>query len=332
MKGGLLALHCNSPLAPQAEEYITQKRALGAKCRGEVETLNMFDAFCVGQALHEPVLSQDLFDSWCQKRPHEKGATHAARVRYIYRFSAFLANNNICPAILCPPLPRKEKTFVPYIFSHNEIERFLQQVDKTKPAWHRDKPSLAHLSMPILFRMLYCCGLRIEEALRLQTKDVDLEHGVLRLRITKGNRERLVPMSETLTQKCVQYRAEPAVQKSDSIYFFPASDGTYYATSTVYARFRDYLFAAGIGHGGRGKGPRLHDFRHTFAVHTLNAWSTQGKDLYVALPIMMTYLGHSNLRATEKYLRLTEEAHAQIREPFENRFGEVFPEVCCEDE
>ena len=46
----------------------------------------------------------------------------------------------------------------------------------------------------------------------------------------------------------------------------------------------------------------------------------------------MTYLGHSNLRATEKYLRLTEEAHAQIREPFENRFGEVFPEVCCEDE
>ena len=134
-------------------------------------------------------------------------------------------------------------------------------------------------------------------------------------------------MSATLTQICAKYRSNPLVTGYGSDYFFPAPDNTYYAVCTIYERFREYLFEAGIGHGGRGKGPRLHDIRHTFAVHTLNKWASEGKDLYVVLPALMRYLGHKNLKSTEKYLRLVPEAYKQVTEPFEAHFGEVFPEV-----
>lgn len=321
-----LQLHCTSPFAPYAEDYVAQKRALGSKCRNEVQTLNMFDAYCIERGVSEPVLTQELFDTWCSKRPHENGSTHRIRNQQLRMFARFLRNNSLEAPSVFLPLPKIEKTHIPYIFTHEEIERFLAAVDLTKPCIHYGRKSLAHLVMPVLFRMLYGCGLRINEALSLRVNDVDITDGVIRLRHeTKGDKERFVPMSASLAQVCADYRANPCVAGYESEYFFPAPDKLRYASCTIYDRFRQYLFAAGIGHGGRGMGPRLHDFRHTFSVHTLNKWASEGKDLYVLLPILSAYLGHVNIESTEKYLRLTPEAHSMITRPFEEKFGDVFP-------
>ena len=65
---------------------------------------------------------------------------------------------------------------------------------------------------------------------------------------------------------------------------------------------------SGISHGGKGRGPRLHDLRHTFAVHSVNQMVRQGVYLYRSLPILSIYLGHASVQATERYVRLTEEA------------------------
>lgn len=181
--------------------------------------------------------------------------------------------------------------------------------------------------MPVLFRMLYACGLRVTEALRLKATDVDLEQGTLLILCAKGNKDRLVAMSESLTAICQEYRSNAAVKNFGSEYFFPAPDRGFYDSSTIYDLFRQYLFAAGIGHGGRSKGPRLHDFRHTFSVHTLGNWVAQGKDLYVCLPILSAYLGHKGLKSTQHYLKLVPEAYSSITTPFEAGFGDVFPEV-----
>ena len=322
-----LQLHCISPLAPYAEDYVVQKRALGIRCRSEVEILNMFDAFCVERGLSTAALPQELYDDWCAKRPHEKSTTQRVRVQQVRSFAKFLANNGIPAPRIYFPLPSIDKSFIPYIFTHAEVENLLRAVDETKPCAHYGRQSLAHLIMPVLFRLLYCCGLRIGEALKLRAEDVDLDNGVIRLLYTKGEKERLVPMSATLTQICAAYRADPQVINYGSEYFFPASDNTHYAVCTIYARFREYLFAAGIGHGRRGKGPRLHDIRHTYVVHTLNNWVENGQDIYVALPILCDYLGHTNIESTEQYLRFVPEAHALLTRPLEEKFGGVFPEV-----
>ena len=95
----------------------------------------------------------------------------------------------------------------------------------------------------------------------------------------------MVVMSDSLLDFCKEYRARDEVKQFESDYFFPARDHGYYDSSTLYADFRKYLKLSGIHHRGCGNGPRLHDFRHTFAVHVLNNWAKQGKDLYVCLGI-----------------------------------------------
>jgi len=232
-----LQLHCASPFAPFVEDYVAQKRALGNKCRSEVEILNMFDAYCIEQDITEPALTQEIYDSWCAKRPHESGSTQHIRVQQLRTFIQFLKNNGVSTPTVFLPLPKSEKTFVPYIFTHEEILRFIHAVDQTKPCIHYGRSSLAHLIMPVLFRMLYGCGLRIGEVVKLKTADVDTERGVIRLLETKGNKERLVPISATLAQICINYRSDPSVVNYGSEYFFPASDNLQYAHCTIYDRF-----------------------------------------------------------------------------------------------
>ena len=149
--------------------------------------------------------------------------------------------------------------FVPYIFTKDEIERLFSAVDCTKES---SESPLRHLVMPVLFRLLYTCGLRVSEALHLKVADVDLDAGVLAIYGAKGDKERLVGISDSMLAYMKSYRSNPLVTNAKSIYFFPAPDGGFYDTSTIYDIFRKCLFDAGIPHRGRGKGPRLHDLRY----------------------------------------------------------------------
>ncbi len=96
---------------------------------------------------------------------------------------------------------------------------------------------------------------------------------------------------------------------------------------TVYQRYRRYLEAAGISHGGKGQGPRLHDIRHTFAVHVLQKWIKEEEDLTAMLPILSTYMGHKTVRSTALYLRLTAEVYPELMKKVESSCAYVIPEV-----
>lgn len=101
-----------------------------------------------------------------------------------------------------------------------------------------------------------------------------------------------------------------------------------------YSRFREILWFAGIPHQGRGKGPRVHDLRHTFAVHCLNKWVDEGRDIYTVLPILSNYLGHSSISATSHYLRLTPVQFPQIVSIMEEQSGliELYPDIIAKVE
>jgi len=93
----------------------------------------------------------------------------------------------------------------------------------------------------------------------------------------------------------------------------------------VYTAFRELLMQCGIAHAGRGKGPRIHDYRHLFAVHTLRRWYRNGEDLDAKLPLLATYLGHQHLSGTQRYLHLTAELFPEIATRLDAAFGEVIP-------
>jgi integrase len=111
--------------------------------------------------------------------------------------------------------------------------------------------------------------------------------------------------------------------------FFPSRDKGYLSKGGLYDRFRAILFNCGISHGGKGSGPRMHDFRHTFAVHSLGQWVRDGKDIYCMLPTLAAYLGHSNISSTGNYLRLTAEVFPELVEAISKSCGHVIPD-CSE--
>ena len=108
-------------------------------------------------------------------------------------------------------------------------------------------------------------------------------------------------------------------------YYFPGLDGKPITIGNVYKNFRKFLWRAGISHGGRGSGPRVHDFRHSFAVHCLKKWTEREMDLMVYLPVLKTYLGHDSFEETAYYLRLTADVFPNITLRLETRYPEIIP-------
>lgn len=321
-----LTLRAQSVFGPYMQDFVSQKQALGIKYGAAIEAFNLFDSFCIERKVTEPVITDDLYTAWNEKRDTENETTHQIRVGYVRQFSKYLADNGSESVSVFHPLPRGAKSFVPYIFTNEEISTFMRTVDSMNRLPVPGSP-VRHLVHPVLFRMLYGCGLRINEALKLKTEDVNLDEGTVLVIGGKNGKDRMVVMSDSLLNICREYRANPLIRDFGSEYFFPARDHGYYDSSTIYADFRKYLKKSGISHRGRGNGPRLHDFRHTFAVHVLSNWIEEGKDPYVCMPILMTYLGHARITATEKYLQLVPESYNQVTDTFTSKFGDIFPEV-----
>jgi integrase len=211
--------------------------------------------------------------------------------------------------------------FKPRIFTHEEIRRIFHELDHWRHFAHLP---LRHIVMPELFRTLYGCGLRVGEALSLKVRDTDLEHGVLTIRHAKFDKDRQVPMAPSLTARLQAYADRLGLREPDA-YFFPASNGGRLQHGPVYTLFRNILWKMEIPHIGGGHGPRVHDLRHTFAVHRLLEWYQQGADLNAMLPRLSTYLGHRNMEGTQRYLHLTADLFPEVSKRLDNKFGHVIP-------
>ena len=181
--------------------------------------------------------------------------------------------------------------------------------------------------MPLIFRMIYTCGLRLSEARLLKVADVDLEEGVLTIHHSKKDNSRLVPISDFLKKRCCSYSEEVHSHPLADNYYFPGLQGKPLTIGNMYKNFRRFLWRAKISHRGKGCGPRIHDFRHTYAVHRLKKWSEQRKDLTVYFPILRTYLGHNSFKETAYYLHLTLDVFPDITQKIELRYPRIIPNL-----
>ena len=312
-----------SPLADLITQYIAARRAIGYRCEEEARLLRRLDGFLAGQGLASVELPRELVRLWLAKRPHEHPRTQAARAGRTRQLARFMVDRGL-PAYVPPPLRMEivRLDFTPHIFTRAEIRALLACVDRL-PATARSPRR--HRVMPELFRVLYGCGLRISEALKLVVTDVDLAQGVLLLREAKFRKDRLVPVSPGLTERLRRYAAALDRARDRSQAFFPNRDGGHYTKRGVYGIFRRLLRHAGIAHGGRGRGPRLHDLRHTFAVHRLEEWYRQGANLGAKLPVLSAYMGHHSLAGTQRYLRLTPALFPDVVASVEAVVGHAMP-------
>ena len=311
------------PLANLISSYVAERRAVGYKCLEEERLLRRLDHFLVGRGVTTPELPCDIVKAWMAKTPHERPRTRASRVGITRQLARFMVDRGLCAYI--PPPVRMEIArldFTPRIFTREEISALLSSVDRLPAS---PKSPRCHLVMPELFRILYGCGLRVSEALKLTVADVNLDEGILVIREGKFRKDRLVPLSPGLSGRLRRYAGALDRTGDRGEAFFPKQDGSHYDKGTVYSIFRRMLLAAGMSHGGRGHGPRLHDLRHTFAVHRLEEWYRQGADLGAKLPVLSTYMGHQSLAGTQRYLRLTPSLFPEVTASVEAVVGHVVP-------
>ena len=325
MRNSSTIKECNysGALSRLCESFIAEKRAVGYLYNREAKALSEFSRFSENFDIPENTLTEEVVKAWIEKKSTDSDRNRYARFSLIRQFSEYM--RRIGHLAYCPArndIGKLHRTFVPYIFTHDEIKRFFAVADAIP---FKSIAPRRHLVMPILFRMLYCCGLRVSEAITLCGEDVDLNEGVLTIRNSKFDKTRYVPMSAELASVCAKYANTRLVAAQGDDWFFAAPDGGHYSKNEIYHVYRDILWKAGISHGGRGKGPRVHDFRHTFSVHCLQKWIKQGTDPANVLPRLSAYLGHNGFEATEQYLRMTAEIYPEISELMQERYGYVIP-------
>jgi integrase/recombinase XerD len=223
----------------------------------------------------------------------------------LFRFA--ISRGHLAEAPLPAVLARKPPAFVPHIYSRDEIRRLLDAI----PTYRRYRTRVEPESLKTIILLLYGAGLRAGEALNLTVADVDLPNALLTIRDTKFFKSRLVPIGRGLTRVLTEYarwRVERHPTPSDNGRFLLCKWGYPVVLCTLECAFHRLRAHAQVCRsGGPRNQPRLHDLRHTFAVHRLTEWYRQGADVQRLLYQLSVYLGHADLSSTQVYLTMTPE-------------------------
>jgi site-specific recombinase XerD len=204
-------------------------------------------------------------------------------------------------------MPKRPPAFQPYIYSQAELRHL---VDATS-SYQRNRGSLEPSTVKTLLLLMYGAALRASEVLSLTNTDVDLPNAVLTVRDSKFFKTRLVPLGPATTRILLDYvsgRNQCRCSHEAESPFFVGRRGKKILLNTLEGAFQQLRQHAGLRRdGGPRCQPRLHDLRHTSAVHRLTAWYREGKDVQLLLPQLSVYMGHTHLAATQVYLTMTPE-------------------------
>lgn len=322
----------HSIFAPFIYGYLEQQTAIGNKTILSGNSLRQFDRYCTAIGWSNVELTETLVNDYLNTKVGEKARTHGTRISVLKCFSRYLCGVGIPVSwVPAPGYAHTPSRYIPYIFTKAEIINIMNAADRMNPS---AGGSRFHVVFPTVLKVLYSSGLRISEALALKVGDVDLDQGFLVVHNAKFGKSRKLPVSRSLL-KCLRiYRMTNAahIGVAADNWFFPNAKGERYSQRTFYDKFRQILWQANISHQGRGKGPRVHDLRHTFAVHSLRQNVEMGKDIYTSLTGLMVYLGHSKISSTEYYLRLTAEVFPDFLERADSVCAKAIPEVTYYEE
>jgi len=305
-----------SVLAPYINDFINLKECSGCNYLRGKWILKEIDGFFLKSKVLQPVITRELVQRWHKTKVNDNPATLYGKYSIWNQLARYMSRQGCKCYIPRLPYARRSKgTFIPYIFTHNQIDQLFQS--STRLRMYDRHMNITMFSIPVILRLLYSTGLRISEALSIKNTDVKADKGYIHIRKTKNGCERIVPINDSLCevlQQYISYRNRMPVRKvsSPNCFFFIKSDGTYCNAQSIYVWFRKLLADCGIPYAGNHRGPRVHDLRHTFAVHSMVQMAHNGQDLYSSLPVISACLGHKSLFATEQYVRLTGEMYPEL--------------------
>jgi integrase/recombinase XerD len=313
-------------LAGAITALAAEKRAVGCKYDAEERVLARFEAFCRAEFPGLGTVTRASAEAWiaAARRRGVRPATLQGLAAPVRELARWLGRRGTQAYVLPAGVLPRPARYVPHVYTDQELAALFAQTDRCR---YSSQAPFRHLAMPVLFRTIYACGLRASDARLLRPGDVDTGAGVLQVRAAKGGKDRQVPVSGPLRERLAGYRAQVAGQPGWDWFFPGSSPGQPLTLGNIYKNFRRFLWQARISHGGPGRGPRVHDLRHTFAVNNLRSWFDRGEDASALLPVLQAYMGHSSISDTAYYLRLTAESYPQIAARVRQAAGDIVPPV-----
>jgi integrase len=308
----------------EMQMFLDEKRSLGLKYVEEERLLHKIDEMTRLYDCGEG-LPRELVEEFVRFRPHWAKGTQQACANIIRQFALYLIKLDI-PAYCADSCWKtvQNRDFHPYIFNSDEINKIFLVADNPKNSYNKRSRDFHS----VIYRLLYSCGLRVSEALHLLMEDVDFKRGTIFIRNPKNHKDRKLPINTGMQSYLENYADIYRQGSFPTEYFFLSPSGTAYSIYSIYGYFRKILAECGIPHQGRSKGgPRLHDVRHTFCVHSLQKMMAAGMTYEASMPILCAYMGHSSLSATAKYLHLTKDLFPDIVAKMEVETGHVIPVV-----
>jgi len=314
-----------SSFANEMCAYFELRASQDHKHDREKHILISLDEFLCVRNIVGKELNPATIESWLQSLSEIHVNTKIVYISHYTQFAKYL--HTLGYKAFIPERPMEDRTYAPYVFTEDEIARLLEAADNLQT---RGNPSIPNIQFPIILRILYGCGLRADEALRLLVSDVDTTAGVLLIRNGKGNKDRLVPMDATLSAIVKQYISYVVRGRDENSLLFLNRNKEQIAQATFRYWFVRALAAAGIEKPDLPRMSRnicVHCIRHTFAVHSFRKQDRAGVDMYSAAPFLSTFMGHTKLYGTETYLHMSAENSADIIEKSAEYTQGLFPEV-----
>lgn len=295
--------------------FVDHRQAIGMRFRTEARTLKSFCRFVGDRPLPEVTADQVLvFLSGRGPVTRFWERKHSVLAGF-YQFA--MARGHTDRWLLPRTVPKPQKAFVPYIYSREEIGRLLGAIALIDHPRRSVDPD----TYRTLLLLLYGAGLRIGEALSLTLADVDLNEGVLCVRESKFYKTRLAPIGQDLIQILSRHvsRRRGGRSEPETLLFLTRQGGpvTRQHAEGAFCRLRVKANVVCVGADRRHQ-PRLHDLRHSFALHRLLSWYRDGADVQRLLPKLSTYLGHINISSTQQYLTLTPDLLREASTRFEH--------------
>jgi integrase/recombinase XerD len=313
----------SSALAPIFDRYVDLKRALGRRFASATHTLQSLDRFLREQPDGNTDLNPSAFQSWCRAQQHVTSGVRRVRMLEVYKFCVYRRRtepNCFLPEPAAfPPYHQRAK---PYILSAAEVAQLLKAAASLTPSPSTPlRPEITRLAIVLLFTT----GMRRGELLNLTLGDYNRQEATLLIRETKFFKSRLLPINPQIATEIERYLGARARKRLPSspqtpLIWNAIKGGRAYTGTGLHYCLKPLLKHCRIN-TPKGRPPRIHDFRHSFAVNALLRWYREGADIEAKLPLLATYLGHGSALSTHHYLHFIEPLRAVASELFAKHYG-----------
>ena len=293
-----------SGFAHRIGDMLKQRSVLGFTIDDYQNKLANFDRFCAKNFSDESILTKEIAFSWCDNAHGNGGANRACVIRSLGRY-LILAGEE---AYIVPPafFPKK-KPALPYILADSELKRFFEATDHIPSC--KASP-LIDYTLPVIFRLMYACGMRPQEVRLLRRMDINFNKGTIYIAGGKHYKDRSLPIDLQIMGMCGKYDRIADAVIPGRAYFFQSPTGGAYTKAWLSSSFRKCWDMSGNGAKQGNCSP--YSFRHRYATETLMRWLEEGKELDAWIPYLSAYMGHKSFSATYYYVHLLPERFARM--------------------